>query len=80
MQASTTRVETFSDGVMAIMITIMILELRLPEFDPKQDTGDIKKYLFDMIPHFAAYIFSFVMIGILWTSHHHLFHLLKKTG
>lgn len=79
MQTSTTRAETFSDGVIAIMITIMILELKLPDFDEKQATADIRNHLIKLIPHFAAYIFSFVMIGILWTSHHHLFHLLKKT-
>ena len=79
MQTNTTRAETFSDGVIAIMITIMILELKLPDFEENQTTQDIKNHLIFLIPHFAAYIFSFVMIGILWTSHHHLFHLLKKT-
>jgi uncharacterized membrane protein len=79
MQTSTNRTETFSDGVIAIMITIMILELKLPDFEERQKTEDIKNHLLDMIPHFAAYVFSFVMIGILWTSHHHLFHLLKMT-
>lgn len=79
MQTSTTRAETFSDGIMAIMITIMILELKLPDFNKNQDTEDIQNHLQSLIPHFIAYIFSFVMIGIVWTSHHHLFHLLKKT-
>ena len=79
MQTSTTRAETFSDGVIAIMITIMILELKLPDFEERQDAEDIRSYVVELIPHFLAYVFSFVMIGILWTSHHHLFHLLKKT-
>jgi uncharacterized membrane protein len=79
MQTSTTRAETFSDGVMAIMITIMILELKLPDFDANQEVKDIRNHLKELIPHFVAYMFSFAMIGILWTSHHHLFHLLEKT-
>lgn len=79
MNTSTTRAETFSDGVMAIMITIMILELKLPDFNESQEVDDIRNYLSALIPHFIAYVFSFVMIGILWTSHHHLFHLLEKT-
>ncbi|GCC50487.1 DUF1211 domain-containing protein [Chryseotalea sanaruensis] len=79
MQTSTTRAETFSDGIMAIMITIMILELKLPDFDANQEVNDIRNHLKKLIQHFVAYIFSFVMIGILWTSHHHLFHLLEKT-
>ncbi len=79
MQASTSRVEIFSDGVMAIIITIMILELKLPELNEKQDAQDIKHHLIELLPHFGAYVFSFVMIGILWTNHHNLFHLLEKT-
>lgn len=61
------------------MITIMILELKLPDFEEQQDAEDIRSYVVELMPHFLAYVFSFVMIGILWTSHHHLFHLLKKT-
>lgn len=78
MQTATTRAETFSDGVMAIMITIMILELKLPDFKKSQEVDDIRNHLKELIPHFVAYVFSFVMIGIFWMSHHHLFHLLKK--
>lgn len=79
MQASTSRLEIFSDGVIAIIITIMILELKLPELNAKQDEQDIKHHLIELLPHFGAYVFSFIMIGILWTTHHDLFHLLEKT-
>lgn len=79
MQTSTTRVETFSDGVIAIIITIMVLELRLPDFKKDQDTYDIQHHLIEILPHLGAYIFSFIMIGILWLNHHHMFHLLDKT-
>jgi uncharacterized membrane protein len=79
MQASTTRVETFSDGVMAIMITIMVLEFKLPDFNGEKSSAEVQGHLVELVPSFIAYLFSFSMIGILWTSHHHLFHLLKKT-
>lgn len=79
MQTSTARVEIFSDGVMAIIITIMVLELKLPEFNENQGEYDIKHHLVELLPHFGAYVFSFIMIGILWTNHHQLFHLLEKT-
>jgi uncharacterized membrane protein len=79
MQASTTRVETFSDAVMAIIITIMVLEIKLPEFNVNHSDYDIKKHLIDLLPNIGAYVFSFIMIGILWLKHHHLFHLLEKT-
>ena len=78
MQASTSRLEIFSDGVMAIIITIMILELKLPEMNKEQDKQDIIHHLQELLPHLGAYIFSFIMIGILWTNHHNLFHLLEK--
>ncbi len=79
MQTSTSRVEIFSDGVMAIIMTIMVLELQLPELNEIQDAKDFKHHLIELLPHFGAYIFSFIMIGILWTNHHNLFHLLEKT-
>lgn len=79
MQTSTARVETFSDSVIAIIITIMILELKMPDFKSHQSQYSIEKHLMGVLPYLAAYIFSFVMIGILWINHHHLFHLLQKT-
>jgi len=77
MHTSTTRVETYSNRVMAIMI----VELKLTDFDESHEMDDIRNNLQDkeLIQHFAAYAFSFVMFSILWTSHQHLFHLLKKT-
>ncbi|MBC8048030.1 MAG: DUF1211 domain-containing protein [Fimbriimonadaceae bacterium] len=80
MQASTSRVEAFSDGVMAIIITIMVLGLNLPAFNKDQTTSAILDHVTDLISYFSAYVVSFTMIGILWTNHHHLFHLLEKTN
>lgn len=59
------RMEAFSDGVIAIIITIMILELKIPH------KGDLAA-LVPLIPKFLSYVFSFVFIGIYWNNHHHV--------
>src|SRR5688500_433355 len=61
----TTRLEAFSDGVIAILITIMVLELRAPE-EAALDA------LEPLVPIFFAYALSFVNLGIYWNNHHHL--------
>jgi uncharacterized membrane protein len=65
---STGRMEAFSDGVIAIIITIMVLELRAPH-----DTS--LAGLRPLIPVFASYVMSFIYIGIYWNNHHHLLHV-----
>jgi TMEM175 potassium channel family protein len=64
------RLEAFSDGVIAIIITIMVLELRPPE-GPTID--DLAK----LAPVFLAYVLSFVNVGIYWNNHHHLFQAVR---
>ena len=64
---SKTRLEAFSDGVLAIIITIMVLELKVPH------GGDLHA-LEPLLPVFASYALSFVFIGIYWNNHHHLLH------
>ena len=66
----TTRLEAFSDGVVAILITIMVLELHLPE-------GADWAALRPVWPTFCAYVLSFVYLGIYWNNHHHLFHVVE---
>ena len=62
-----TRLEAFSDGVIAILITIMVLELRSP-------AGSDLAALTGALPEFAMYLLSFVFLGIYWNNHHHLLH------
>ena len=62
-----TRLEAFSDGVIAILITIMVLELRIPE-------GADWEAMRPVLPVFMTYVLSFVILGIYWTNHHHLIH------
>ena len=64
---STTRLEAFSDGVLAIIITIMVLELHIPQ-------GRDFAALRPVFPILLTYLLSFVYIGIYWNNHHHLFH------
>jgi len=61
------RLEAFSDGVIAILITIMVLELRIPE-------GADWNALRPIAPVFITYVLSFVFLGIYWNNHHHLLH------
>src|SRR5262245_20186812 len=64
---TTTRLEAFSDGVIAIIITIMVLELRAPH-------ESSLTALRPLLPAFSSYILSFIFVGIYWNNHHHLLH------
>jgi len=79
MKIGTTRVETFSDGVIAIIITIMVLSLKLPDISHPDPARTVHRELLQMVPYFITYAFSFLMVGIFWMNHHHMFHLLEKT-
>ena len=67
------RLEAFSDGVLAIIITVMLPELRLP---PSASFGALGS----VYPVFLCYVLSFVYIGIYWNNHHHLFHTVSRVG
>jgi uncharacterized membrane protein len=67
------RLEAFSDGVLAIIITIMVLELKVPE---GHDWAAIERVL----PHFCSYVLSFIYVGIYWNNHHHLFQLTERVS
>ena len=68
-----TRLEAFSDGVIAILITIMVLELRVPH-------GDGWRALAPLVPLFLTYVLSFVVLGIYWNNHHHMFHVVDRVN
>ena len=65
------RLEAFSDGVLAIIITIMVLEIKVP-------LGDKLSDLKPLIPVFSSYVLSFIYIGIYWNNHHHMMHTVKR--
>jgi uncharacterized membrane protein len=68
-----TRLEAFSDGVLAIIITIMVLELKVPH-------GTDLKALGPLLPVFLSYILSFIYVGIYWNNHHHLLHTVTRVS
>ncbi len=70
---SKNRLEAFSDGVIAIIITIMVLELKIPR-------GDNISVLNPLLPVLLSYVLSFLHIGIYWSNHHHMMHLVTKVN
>jgi uncharacterized membrane protein len=68
-----TRLEAFSDGVIAIIITIMVLELKVPH-------GSDWQSLQDLLPVFLSYVLSFVYLGIYWNNHHHMLHTVQHVS
>ena len=68
---SKVRLEAFSDGVIAILITIMVLELKVPH-------GADAAALRPLLPVFLAYVLSFVFLGIYWNNHHHMLHVCSR--
>lgn len=67
----TGRLEAFSDGVIAIIITIMVLELKVPQ-------GTNLAALVPLLPVLLSYVLSFIYIGIYWNNHHHLIHATRE--
>jgi uncharacterized membrane protein len=67
------RLEAFSDGVLAIIITIMVLELKVPH-------GDDSAALRALLPEFLSYVLSFLYVGIYWVNHHHLLHAMHRVS
>lgn len=69
----TSRLEAFSDGVLAIIITIMVLELKVPH-------GTEIEALRPLVPVFLSYVLSFVYLGIYWNNHHHMLQVTQRVG
>ena len=67
------RLEAFSDGVIAILITIMVLELKVPH---GTDWGALRP----LVPPFLTYVLSFVFLGIYWSNHHHMLHTVERVN
>ncbi|HET6761405.1 MAG TPA: TMEM175 family protein [Gemmatimonadaceae bacterium] len=71
----TARIEAFSDGVFAIAITLLILEIQVP---PQTAHGELRDALVDLWPSYLAFLASFMTIGVMWLNHHRLFTLINK--
>jgi len=68
-----TRLEAFSDGVIAVIITIMVLEMKVPHGSALGDLAPV-------LPVFLSYVLSFANIGIYWNNHHHMLHTVKRVS
>jgi uncharacterized membrane protein len=67
------RLEAFSDGVIAVIITILVLEMKAPHGPDGSD-------LVELVPVFLSYVLSFVFVGIYWANHHHMMHAVKHVN
>ncbi|NJR60718.1 MAG: DUF1211 domain-containing protein [Cyanobacteria bacterium CRU_2_1] len=74
---TTTRIEALSDGVFAIVITLLVLEIKVPQISADLAVNELPTALFELLPNVLSYIISFLMIGIYWVAHHNVFRLLK---
>jgi len=72
----TTRIETFSDGVFAIAITLLVLEIRVPEIE---EGGSLFGALFGLWPSYLAFALSFLVIGTMWANHHNRFRYIARS-
>jgi uncharacterized membrane protein len=71
----TARIEAFSDGVIAIAITLLVLDVKVP---PHDEVSDLWRSLGDLWPNYVGFALSFVIIGIIWANHHDMFGLIGR--
>ncbi|MCU1331672.1 MAG: hypothetical protein JWM08_664, partial [Candidatus Angelobacter sp.] len=76
MQTETARIEAFSDGIFAIAITLLILEIKVPS----RDQGSLVAGLMRQWPSYLAFLLSFAYIGIMWINHHRMFTHIKRSN
>lgn len=82
MTTPTQRIEAFSDGVFAIAITLLILEIQVPQLHDAEAAGNVLSLgsaLLSLWPSYFGYTFSFLMIGIYWANHHYIFNLYERS-
>jgi len=76
-EKETTRVEAFSDGVFAIAITLLVLEIKVPKSEEHMNNGQLFTSLIDLWPSYFAFLLSFIAVLIMWINHHGFFKYLK---
>lgn len=74
----TQRIEAFTDGVFAIVITLLVLELRIPEVHGLHASEELRQGLTELLPKFVSFAVSFIYISIYWYNHHQLFHPVER--
>ena len=77
-ESTTTRFEAFSDGVFAIAITLLVIEIRPPDEHQVEALGGLGQALLALWPSYAGYVISFITIGIMWANHHNVVRLMAR--
>ena len=70
-----TRLEAFSDGVFAIIVTLLVLELKIPALQDDENVRELAHQLIDLLPKYLSWLISFIIVAKFWLNHHHLFSL-----
>ena len=74
------RIEAFSDGVFAIVVTLLVLELKVPELHDPRSIGELATQLVALLPKFLSWLISFVIVCKFWLNHHHVFGLARHAN
>jgi len=74
------RLEALADGVFAIVMTLLVLDLRVPEIAGSPAGAELSQRLFGLWPHFFAYVVSFLVLGIFWINHHFMFEHIERSN
>lgn len=69
---SKARVEAFSDGVFAIIVTLLVLEIKVPHIHQPDSVGELSAALYALLPKLISWIISFLMVCVIWVNHHRL--------
>ncbi|MFN8374651.1 MAG: TMEM175 family protein [Anaerolineae bacterium] len=72
-----TRIEAFSDGVFAIIVTLLVLELKVPELQHHGDVSELARQLLALLPKFLSWLISFIIVAKFWLNHHHVLGLAR---
>jgi uncharacterized membrane protein len=78
-ESDTGRIEAFSDGVFAIAITLLIIEIGVPHLDEEPPGTTLPQALFGLWPSYMAYVISFLQIGVIWANHHNRFRFIERS-
>ena len=74
---SKSRVETFSDGIFAIIVTLLVLEIQVPEISNHHSKQELLNALFSLLPKVLSWIVSFLIVCVIWVNHHRIFEQMK---
>jgi uncharacterized membrane protein len=72
------RIEALSDGIFAIVMTLLILELHVPNLSPNAPNVEVTTALVALWPKFVSYLVAFVSLGVFWTAHHIMYHVIRR--